>query len=86
MKPAPGGFANQPFEPKAERHRSSHAIALDIRERLKDFSLPAGTALKVVEVPPGPPVLATLLAEIYGADKRHAARGCEQSARSFRRQ
>ena len=30
--------------------------------------LPAGSALKVVEVPPGPPVLATLLAEIYGPD------------------
>ncbi len=32
------------------------------------MALPAGTALKVVEVPPGPPVLATLLAEIYGPD------------------
>jgi hypothetical protein len=30
--------------------------------------VPAGTSIKVVEVPPGPPVLATLLAEIYGLD------------------
>ncbi len=53
---------------KANRHRSSHDIALDIRNRLKDLTLPAGTITKVVEVPPGPPVLSTLLAEIYGKD------------------
>ena len=54
--------------PKGERSRASHAIALDIRRRLADLPLPSGSALKVVEVPPGPPVLATLLAEIYGSD------------------
>ena len=54
--------------PKDERDRSSHAIALDIRERLKTLDVPRGTALKVMEPPPGPPVLATLLAEIYGPD------------------
>jgi multidrug efflux pump subunit AcrB len=54
--------------PKGERSRASHAIALDIRRRLGDLALPEGSALKVVEVPPGPPVLATLLAEIYGPD------------------
>jgi multidrug efflux pump subunit AcrB len=54
--------------PKHERDRASHAIALDIRDRLKALDVPAGTALKVVEPPPGPPVLATLLAEIYGPD------------------
>ncbi|OYY61009.1 MAG: multidrug transporter AcrB, partial [Rhizobiales bacterium 35-66-30] len=54
--------------PKGERDRPSHAIALDIRERLRGLDLPAGTAVKVVEPPPGPPVLGTLLAEIYGPD------------------
>ena len=54
--------------PKAERSRASHTIALDIRNRLKSLSVPERTAVKVVEVPPGPPVLATLLAEIYGPD------------------
>ena len=54
--------------PKGERSRASHAIALDIRRRLADLPLPDGSALKVVEVPPGPPVLATLLAEVYGPD------------------
>ena len=54
--------------PKSERDRSSHDVALDIRERLKGVDFPAGTAVKVVEPPPGPPVLGTLLAEIYGPD------------------
>jgi multidrug efflux pump subunit AcrB len=53
---------------RGERPRASHAIALDLRERLKALKPPAGTVVKVVEVPPGPPVLATLLAEIYGPD------------------
>jgi multidrug efflux pump subunit AcrB len=54
--------------PRGERNRASHAIALDLRERLKALQSPTGTVVKVVEVPPGPPVLATLLAEIYGPD------------------
>ena len=54
--------------PRGERSRSSHAIALELRDRLKALQPPAGTVIKVVEVPPGPPVLATLLAEIYGPD------------------
>jgi multidrug efflux pump subunit AcrB len=53
--------------PSAERARASHAIALDLRARLKTLALPAGTVARVVEVPPGPPVLATLLAEVYGS-------------------
>ncbi|MCW5772277.1 MAG: efflux RND transporter permease subunit [Rhodospirillaceae bacterium] len=52
--------------PKGERDRASHDIALDVRKRLAKLALPAGTRLKVVEVPPGPPVLSTLLAEVYG--------------------
>ncbi|HEY0331680.1 MAG TPA: efflux RND transporter permease subunit [Rhodopseudomonas sp.] len=53
---------------RADRKRASHAIALDLRRRLTAVNVPAGTSIKVVEVPPGPPVLATLLAEIYGPD------------------
>ncbi len=52
--------------PKADRDRTSHDIALDIRQRLKALAVPAGTSLKTVEPPPGPPVIATLLAEVYG--------------------
>jgi len=56
--------------PRSDRDRSSHAIALDLRARLKDVALPEGTVARVVEVPPGPPVLATLLAEVYGPDSK----------------
>ena len=56
--------------PKGQRSRGSHAIALDVRRRLAELSAPAGTVVKVTEVPPGPPVLATLLAEIYGPDEQ----------------
>jgi multidrug efflux pump subunit AcrB len=56
--------------PKDARKRSSHAVALDLRANLKKVVLPAGTIARVVEVPPGPPVLATLLAEVYGPDSK----------------
>lgn len=62
--------------PKHDRDRESHEIALEVRERLKNVSTPQGTSLKVVEVPPGPPVMATLLSEVYGPDgqtRREAA-------------
>lgn len=52
--------------PKGDRDRTSHNIALDIRKQIADIAMPEGTSLKVVEPPPGPPVMATLLAEIYG--------------------
>ena len=53
---------------KSGRNRASHAVALELRHRLAELKLPEGATLQVVEVPPGPPVLATLLAEIYGPD------------------
>jgi multidrug efflux pump subunit AcrB len=69
------------LKPKGERQRTSHEIALDVRRRLADIRLPEGSALRVVEVPPGPPVIATLLAEIYGPDaetRRSIAREVRQ--------
>jgi multidrug efflux pump subunit AcrB len=62
------GELNLDLAPRDDRKRSSHAIALDLRARLKTIVLPAGTVARVVEVPPGPPVMATLLAEVYGPD------------------
>ena len=56
--------------PKSERTRTSHEIALDLRARMKNVTLPAGTVARMVEVPPGPPVLSTLLAEVYGPDSQ----------------
>lgn len=70
--------------PKGDRSRSSHDIAVDLRERLKAVPLPSGSSLKVVETPPGPPVLATLLAEIYGPDEATRLKTAAQVARIFR--
>jgi multidrug efflux pump subunit AcrB len=61
---------------KEHRDRTSHAIALDLRARIAAIDVPAGTSIKTVEPPPGPPVIATLLAEVYGPDgeaRREAA-------------
>ncbi len=54
--------------PKGERSRQSHEIALRTREILQPPAQAAGARIKVAEVPPGPPVLQTLVAEIYGPD------------------
>lgn len=51
---------------KESRTRSSHDIARAIRAELTAIAEPFGASIKVVEVPPGPPVLAPLVAEIYG--------------------
>ncbi len=50
---------------KTQREHQSHSIVLRIRKLLKDLS-GQGVLIKVVEVPPGPPVLSTLVAEVYG--------------------
>ncbi|WP_417360491.1 efflux RND transporter permease subunit [Gallaecimonas pentaromativorans] len=57
---------------KHQRHRSSHQLALAIRQLLTPLT--QGGVLKVVEVPPGPPVLAPIVAEVYGPDNAKAAR------------
>ena len=54
------------LRPKSERTAQSHAIAVRVRPRLAAIAARYGAALAVAEVPPGPPVLQTLVAEIYG--------------------
>jgi multidrug efflux pump subunit AcrB len=51
---------------KSERDRSSHEIARDLREALAGIDSRYGASIQVVEVPPGPPVQAPIVAEIYG--------------------
>ncbi len=50
---------------KTKREHQSHAIVLRLREHLAALNKD-GVRLKIVEVPPGPPVLSTLVAELYG--------------------
>ncbi|MCA0402133.1 MAG: efflux RND transporter permease subunit [Proteobacteria bacterium] len=72
------------LRPKSERKRASHAIALELRTRIAEAGLPAGARVKVVEPPPGPPVLATLLAEIYGPDAQTRRAVAEKLRETFR--
>jgi len=70
--------------PKTNRTRSSHEIALDVRQRIATIPVPQGTSLKVVEPPPGPPVMATLLAEVYGPDGDTRRKVAEKIETAFR--
>jgi multidrug efflux pump subunit AcrB len=53
---------------KHDRSEQSHAIAARLRPQLATIAARYGAVLKVVEVPPGPPVQAPIVAEIYGPD------------------
>jgi multidrug efflux pump subunit AcrB len=53
---------------KAHRHDKSHVIAMRERPALARIGQRFGANVKVVEVPPGPPVLSPIVAEIYGPD------------------
>jgi multidrug efflux pump subunit AcrB len=57
------------LRPKGERGAQSHEIAGRLRPALLRIAGPAGARIKVAEVPPGPPVLQTLVAEVYGDDR-----------------
>jgi multidrug efflux pump subunit AcrB len=59
---------------RRHRSRQSHEIALAVRPALEAIGARHGAKVKVVEVPPGPPVLSPIVAEIYGPDEagRHA--------------
>jgi multidrug efflux pump subunit AcrB len=54
--------------PKEDRSEQSHAIARRLRTALAPAAAALGASIQVVEVPPGPPVLQTLVAEVYGPD------------------
>jgi multidrug efflux pump subunit AcrB len=51
---------------KEQRVQQSHEILLRIRDDLRELAQSMGANIKLVEVPPGPPVLATITAEVYG--------------------
>lgn len=65
---------------KSERSDKSHAIAMRVRPALQAIGRRHGANVKVVEVPPGPPVMSPIVAEIYGPD----ADGRRQVAKAVR--
>jgi multidrug efflux pump subunit AcrB len=66
--------------PKHDRKAQSHAIAARVRPELQKIGRRFAANVKVVEVPPGPPVLSPIVAEIYGPE----AAGRQQVARAVR--
>jgi multidrug efflux pump subunit AcrB len=65
---------------KDRREAQSHAIVLRLRSELTRIAARHGVNLKIVEVPPGPPVLATIVGEVSGAP-HHSYRELIESAR-----
>ncbi|MBP8163364.1 MAG: efflux RND transporter permease subunit, partial [Propionivibrio sp.] len=53
---------------KSHRSRQSHEIANSVRDTVEAIGRKAGGNAKVVEVPPGPPVMSPIVAEVYGPD------------------
>lgn len=65
---------------KHERSEQSHAIATRMRPALQEIGRRHGANVKVVEVPPGPPVLSPIVAEVYGPE----AQGRREVAKAVR--
>ncbi len=70
---------------RKERRRSSHEIAKAVRPLVTAIGRRFGARVKVAEVPPGPPVLQTLVAEIYGPTEEGRLRLGEEVKRVFER-
>ena len=58
------------FVAKGDRKAQSHDIAKRLRPGLKEIGDRFGARIKVAEIPPGPPVLSTLVAEVYGPETK----------------
>jgi multidrug efflux pump subunit AcrB len=70
--------------PKGERKAQSHAIAVRLRPALEELVRASGARLKVVEIPPGPPVLDTMVAEVYGPTAAERERVAREVLEAFR--
>jgi len=71
--------------PKDERSAQSHDIAKRIRTAIVPIGDRYGARLKVAEIPPGPPVLETLVAEVYGPDYNQQIETARQIRDEFKR-
>jgi len=71
--------------PKGDRKLQSHEIAKQVRGRLQPVADRFGARIKVAEVPPGPPVLETLVAEVYGPDPEGRLRVAREVRDLFKR-
>jgi hypothetical protein len=70
--------------PKGDRDRVEPRHCAWTCAKAEGVPLPAGASIKVVETPPGPPVMATLLAEIYGPDEETRRRRPRLRRKAFK--
>ncbi|OGA55719.1 MAG: multidrug transporter AcrB [Betaproteobacteria bacterium RIFCSPLOWO2_12_FULL_65_14] len=68
---------------KDARERKSHEIAQAVRPKLEEIARRWDARVKVVEVPPGPPVLSPIVAEVYGPDEAGRARVAKRVREAF---
>ena len=68
---------------KKHRHDKSHVIAQRLRSDLEKIGARYHARVKVVEVPPGPPVMAPLVAEVYGPDEAGRQKVAQDVAKAF---
>lgn len=68
---------------KHHRSEKSHAIAQRLRPALEAIGIQHHAKIKVVEVPPGPPVMSPLVAEVYGPDEAGRQKFAQQVAGAF---
>ena len=68
---------------KGQRKRTSHEIAVRAREALTPLAQQAGARITVVEMPPGPPVLQSVVAEIYGPNAEVRRQVAQDMTRMF---
>ncbi len=71
------------FVDKAKRRLKSHDLAKLMRTPLQDIGKKYGANIKIAEVPPGPPVLSTLVAEVYGPNQQTRLRVASKIRKVF---
>jgi multidrug efflux pump subunit AcrB len=73
------------LQDKHQRSASSHSLALRYRPALAQIARQYGARIKLVEVPPGPPVMAPIVAEVYGPSAAGRASVAQQLEAVFKR-
>ncbi len=68
---------------KHARSQKSHEIAIAVRDRVEAIGKRSGGVAKVVEVPPGPPVMSPIVAEVYGPDYKGQMRVGKEVRKAF---
>jgi len=69
---------------KQERKEQSHEIVVRLRPELEQITVPAGARMKLVEIPPGPPVMDTIVAEVYGPSEAERSRLSGEVLQAFK--